>query len=889
MPVGSDSRAPLFVRWPRWTLLVAVGAALLAGHFARSITVDTAPATLLPAGDVERSYWDQVVREFGGDAAIVIGVFGDDVFAPPTLAKIDRLTARLRQLDGVADVRSLTALDGARELPQSDEQAAALRAAVSAHPLARKMLVAADGRSTAIAVRLRGSEIETGGARRLDAQIRELVASVGGPEQFAVAGLPVQVAAAARALEKDLVTMIAGALACALILAALVLRSVRGVAVASLILMVGLAWMLGAMALVGLPITLSTVVAPPVILVIGLAYPLVLAARCERNASSNGARAGAIAVQMRQPFAVATLVCIAGVSGLFFSAIPVARQFGLCVAIGAGSMLLASLTVGPALLAVWPRRALRKGTAHAPGAVARRLERIGVQTMRYRSVLIAVGVAAGIASAVGISRIRVETAYGRFLSPVDRDRAGEALIAKRLGGTETITLAVGGYTPGAISRIETLRALLDLQRFVAGQRGVVAVISLIDYLAGEVPATQAEVDALLRRDSGASAVLVTEDFSRARVIVRTRMSSSAEVLDFVRRVDGFASPKLLHRGFGARALFPRGVTVRATGTAVLLGRAAPRLVAEQRALGWVTAALLVLVSILFLSLRVGAAIVLLNAGAGFVAYGLMGWSGVSLDSVSGCLGALVLSAAASHTVHYMSGCSALAGEPGCPPDALAGVVESMGPPIGFAAVALAAGFLVLAASHVPPVRWVGYLGSAALSLALIANVLLLATRVLTRRIITIGDVLFRTIGRLEEIPLFAGLRPFQAKIVVLSGRLAAAKPGDFITRRGETKPELYVLLSGRAEVRPGDGSAAAVTLTRGDVIGEMGMVRELPRSADVVAREDTEYLVLDGGFLDRLRRHYPRLAAAVLLNLTRILSDRLERTSARMMRVMNAE
>jgi hypothetical protein len=37
--------------------------------------------------------------------------------------------------------------------------------------------------------------------------------------------------------------------------------------------------------------------------------------------------------------------------------------------------------------------------------------------------------------------------------------------------------------------------------------------------------------------------------------------------------------------------------------------------------------------------------------------------------------------------------------------------------------------------------------------------------------------------------------------------------------------------------------------------------------------------VLDQRFLQRLRRQYPRTAATVFLNMTRILSDRLESTT----------
>jgi CRP-like cAMP-binding protein len=134
----------------------------------------------------------------------------------------------------------------------------------------------------------------------------------------------------------------------------------------------------------------------------------------------------------------------------------------------------------------------------------------------------------------------------------------------------------------------------------------------------------------------------------------------------------------------------------------------------------------------------------------------------------------------------------------------------------------------------------------------------------------------------KEIPLFADLRPFQARIVVLMARLASAAPGTLITRRGEVKEELYVLLNGRVDVRPREGEQVIRSLGRGEVIGEMGLVRQRPRSADVVVAERTEYLVLDGGFLMRIRRRYPRIAATVFLNLTRILSDRLENTTDRL-------
>jgi uncharacterized protein len=57
----------------------------------------------------------------------------------------------------------------------------------------------------------------------------------------------------------------------------------------------------------------------------------------------------------------------------------------------------------------------------------------------------------------------------------------------------------------------------------------------------------------------------------------------------------------------------------------------------------------------------------------------------------------------------------------------------------------------------------------------------------------------------------------------------------------------------------------------------MALVRHNERSADVIATDEVEVLAVNERFLDRIQRRYPRIASKVFLNLTRILSDRLER------------
>src|SRR5512147_811353 len=124
------------IRAPRLTLAAVLGLTGLLAILAARIQVDSSIENLLPAEDPNRAYYRQVRELFGSEEITVIGVFADDVFAPATLEKIDRLTDALSEIDGVHEVVSLTNVKGVemgeaglrvgrlmRALPESREAA----------------------------------------------------------------------------------------------------------------------------------------------------------------------------------------------------------------------------------------------------------------------------------------------------------------------------------------------------------------------------------------------------------------------------------------------------------------------------------------------------------------------------------------------------------------------------------------------------------------------------------------------------------------------------------------------------------------------------------------------------------------------------------------------
>ncbi len=170
-------------------------------------------------------------------------------------------------------------------------------------------------------------------------------------------------------------------------------------------------------------------------------------------------------------------------------------------------------------------------------------------------------------------------------------------------------------------------------------------------------------------------------------------------------------------------------------------------------------------------------------------------------------------------------------------------------------------------------------------IALVNDLVLLPALLATTRIITLWDLLYLKLGKdpHKTIGLFQGLRTSQAKIVALMGELKTFPRGQAIVRQGESGKEMFVLIGGKAEVRISVNGQSRVVrqFDRGDVFGEMGLLRHQNRTADIIAIDDSEVLVVNERFLSRMQRRYPRIGAKIFLNIAKILSDRLEQESIR--------
>jgi NTE family protein len=135
-----------------------------------------------------------------------------------------------------------------------------------------------------------------------------------------------------------------------------------------------------------------------------------------------------------------------------------------------------------------------------------------------------------------------------------------------------------------------------------------------------------------------------------------------------------------------------------------------------------------------------------------------------------------------------------------------------------------------------------------------------------------GHGFTRSVAFLRNVPVLAGLSDELLERLADEVEEVHVRAGDWIMREGEAAESLFIVRSGRVEViAEGPPEALIRILRRGDVIGELALLREGTRSASVRARRDAELLELGRAAFEALIQEAPSFA----LGLTRAMGAQL--------------
>jgi uncharacterized protein len=844
----------------RWIIAATLLVTVFLGWEASRITVDSSVDALLPQDDPERRYSNEIRNLYGSDEIGFIGVFADDVYQSAVLEKISRLTNDIANVEGVAKVVSLTNLPDpvadiagpplVPKIPTNAAESAALRKKLADRPLYLKTSVSEDGRAAAINIFFEEMDDDEFARRGIDQKIEAIVEAARGPEEIHYTGLPHIKVYTANALWRDLARFVPGTLAIIVVVLFLCFRSIRGVVLPALTVLVSLTWTLGIMVLAGSRLTLGTTSLPPLVLVIGTAYSLHVLAEYYELAQPHRSMPEVVLETLRRvgpPALIAALTTVVGFASIAVNPIPSIRAMGVYSSIGIALAFVLSVVLVPACLALMPPPRGRKAGDYAPGLAAL-LRRIGETAVRHRRQVILASLAVTVLAMLPMPWIRVDSNFQSFFRPDDPIRRATDAVNAHLAGSAAFYVAIDGHEKNVLKKWDTLRRIKDLQTFIDSFPGVQKTVSLVDLLeqfdrgnqqvapgelvvgpSGELveaeapavkttfwknPAQLAAVLGLISSSPKTFASVVTEDFSRTSILVGTSLTRSNDISQMVAKIREYAEGR-----------FPPELDIRPTGTLILLTKTTGNIIAGQiESLALTAGIIFVIMAAMFLSFRVGLIAMVPNVFPIVVFFGFMGLIGADLNLATTMIASIALGIAVDDTIHILSRLSSEVRATGQQERALLHTLSTVGKPALYASVLIFLGFLTLCLSMFVPIQQFGMLSAATMAFALLGELVLTPALLSTTKIITLWDLLYLRLGKdpHKTIGIFQNLGPWQAKIVALMGELRSFRAGEPIVRVGETGDAMYVLIDGTAEVRvqvaaravPCERSAAATSSGR---------------------------------------------------------------------------
>ncbi len=130
---------------------------------------------------------------------------------------------------------------------------------------------------------------------------------------------------------------------------------------------------------------------------------------------------------------------------------------------------------------------------------------------------------------------------------------------------------------------------------------------------------------------------------------------------------------------------------------------------------------------------------------------------------------------------------------------------------------------------------------------------------------------------LRKIPLFANIEPAKLKLMCFASQRMTFKSGQTLCGQGDAGDSAFIILEGEADVViENDGPLVVAQFGKNDIIGEIAILCDVPRTASVIATTELTALEITKDLFFRMVTDFPEMGVEVM----RVLAHRLEHTTA---------
>ncbi len=725
-------------------LIVALLALLPALQLLPTLTTNNNVDAFLAEGDPGLGFYREMTEVFGGDHIIYVAVEAPNIWTVDELARLDTLTRAAEGVQGVEEVLSLANTDAVQgspgwvevgplieELPEDEDTVAELRQQVQDSPILRR-LVAPGGDAALIAVEVQQRVIDEPGAETaMVATLRQALAEADQAREPRMAGNPVISEAIEVGNTRD-TNLFSGLMMLLVGVSTIVLlRRFLPALLPGAVVLVAVGWTMGLFIWAGHQTNWVTSIIAPILMLVGVADAVHFLARYQQALPHCATRREAVKETLEAitlPCLFTSLTTAAGFASLLVNEVVPVRTFGTFAAIGVMLALVATIAVLPALLAFGKPKAGLKPTAE--GGYANLLAAMDRGVRGRPWLVLGVTMAVLVPLTAGAWFIQVETNLLKYFQADAPIVVDSTFIEDAWGGCSPLDIIIDAGEPDAAVDAETLKAVETLHDRLDAIDGVDRGESMAD-LISELYATMSGDPELMRvPDSGAAVeqLLLMVDPETTDPM----MDSDRQLLRLSTRFQGATLGVQQARVIidqveqAVEGLFPEGSAVQLTGSSLLFMNMDEYLVQGQiRSLGLMLVVLLIAMTALFRSVKMGLLAMIPNVVPIAAMLGLMGWADIRLDGFTVMIACIAIGIGVDDTIHYLHHLKheLSLGKPLDP--AMTATVTSVGRALVFTSVVLALGFWIFCLSDFVGTYNFGLLTGVTVLVALIADLVIL--------------------------------------------------------------------------------------------------------------------------------------------------------------------
>jgi uncharacterized protein len=705
--------------------------------------------------------YQQFIEAFGNEEFILVAIHSErEASDYRLLTGLQTITRTLEKSDKIAEVISLSNLklfqtrgekfgnypvlpvkDGKPEFPDPKRWESMKRAL----PIT-DLLLSPDMKTVGVLVRIADEwKFDTDAIKELLGDIDKVVQdNVPAGAEYRIIGAPLIRQAIVR---YNIQTGIIFGLLCMLIgtvVSVYVFKSAKVTAITNVILGVCVVWVLGLMSLFRIPLNSTTALSFGFIPIVTLEIVIHMVVRYHQFHQSVKEKIPAIKLAVRwlaRPCAICSATTAVGFGSLMVSSIPMVQQLGFIMCIGIMISYCLAMILTPAFFSI-----MKSLDAPEPSGVLGDwadgfLKKIEDAIFSHHRLFVGVGIAITVILFAGAPLIRSDPQILRMLSDSAPEVQNINFVEKNLAPVNSLELMLEGEEnafkkPAMWQKVRELEARLKQIPEVVDTD---SFLPLLEYLKNVVQGSnQPEKDLFADPALVPQLLVVTSLSADGERLARRHLNSNYDRLHISVRIRNSPSvpiEKTIERIRATSDSVMNGLAkTTVTGDLVVVAHQASELISDQIKAMFLAAAIITVLMMLQMgSPLLGLICLLPNIPPVAAVFGIMGWFGISLDSVTVFAATVAIGLAVDNTIHYLT---QLKREIRLNPDQ--GMEECVRVAYRLTAKQIASwsvvtlfGFLALAVSPFRPVVFFGILGCSSICLGLYGDLIFLQSLILS--------------------------------------------------------------------------------------------------------------------------------------------------------------